>query len=140
MKKRIVVVEDDVQTAELMRIILDDAGFDVVNLYHGVDAVRYLEKEKADLILLDIRLPGYDGFEILERMHTNGMKQTAPIIMLSADVLSTSRQHAFDLGATDFVNKPFQINDLLNRITMAMETAVFPWPTLSPNWQHAPAN
>ena len=100
----------------------------------------YLEKNNADLVLLDIRLPGYDGFEILERMHTDNSKRAIPTVMLSADVMNSSRQHALDLGAKDFVNKPFRIDDLLNRIEMAMETAVFPWPTSLPNWQHAAAH
>ncbi len=148
MKKRIVVVEDDTQTAELLKIILDGAGFEVVNLYHGVDAVRFLEKEKFDLVLLDIRLPGYDGFEILEWLRTQSDKKAVPVVMLSADVMTNSRLRASDLGAVDYVCKPFQIDDLVNRIGAAMETAastahttgVFPWPAFTPTWQHAAAD
>ncbi len=140
MKKRVVVVEDDIQTAELVRIILEQAGYEVVNHYHGVDAMNYLKKESVDLVLLDIRLPGYDGFEILYWLRSESHQKTTPVIMLSADVMSNSQQWAEDLGANDYVCKPFQLDDFINRINAAIETAVIPWPTFSPSWHYAAAH
>lgn len=135
MKKRIVVIEDDDQTAKLIKIILEGAGYEVANLYHGVDALQYLAKESFDLVLLDVRLPGYDGFEILNWLRTKSGRKATPVIMLSADVMKSSHQRAFDLGAADYIDKPFQLDDLVNRIERVLKTAVFVWPTFSQNWQ-----
>ena len=140
MKKRVVVIEDDIQTGDLLRLILEQAGFDVINHYHGVDAIDYLTNERADLVLLDVRLPGYNGFEILKWLRSDSNHYATPVMMLTVDAQVASQRQAIDLGANDFVQKPFQVDDLVNRIWAAMETAVIPWPTFSPNWQYAAAH
>ena len=116
MRKKVLVVDDDIHIAELLRLILKRANLDVTLLYHGLDAINYLGDEKPDIILLDISIPGFDGFEILKWIRQKLGDQTTPVIMLSGYASSQSKDKAFELGANDYVIKPFNLHALTQTI------------------------
>ena len=131
--KNILIVEDDIQTARLLQLLMEREGFCVSTRYHGVDAIRFLEANMPDLILMDIQLPGYDGFEILHWLRVKKKRQMVPVILLTAYRSTYKRLLATELGATDLIFMPFKVHDLVARVHEAMNTAVFPLPT-TPSW------
>jgi len=120
MRRRVLVVEDDVQTAELLRLILKQAKFDVTTLFHGVDAIKYLGYEEPDIILLDVSIPGYDGFEILHWLRQKLGDVKTPVIMLSGHASLQTESLADALGANDYLVKPFDYHELTKRMDALM--------------------
>jgi len=114
MKRRILVVEDD---ASLARVISDNLiyeGFEVALANDGRRALKERQTFKPDLVLLDVMLPGMDGFEICRRL-SEEQSRTA-IIMLTARDQKTDKVHGLRLGADDYITKPFTLDELLARV------------------------
>jgi len=115
MKKRpyIMVVDDDQAILRLLKRTLEPEGFGVVIASNGRSALALLEEHKPDLVILDIMMPGLNGFQILRlmRQHSN-----IPVIMLTARCEMETSRDALNLGADDYVRKPFQTLELLARI------------------------
>lgn len=131
MRKHVLVVDDDIYIAELLRLILKRAGFDVTMLFHGVDVINYLGNEAPDIILLDMSLPGYDGLEILKWLRQKLGDENTPVIMLSAHATAQSKMLAQELGANDYVTKPFNLHALTERIRVLTKPAI---SSLSPDF------
>lgn len=120
MKKRLLVVEDD---AALARVLCDDlafAGFEVECVNDGDAAVRKIRAVPPDLILLDIMLPGRDGFEICSALRQGGR---TPIVMLTARGQKADKVRGLQLGADDYVTKPFHLEELVARIQAVLRRA-----------------
>ncbi|MFC1933718.1 response regulator transcription factor [Chloroflexota bacterium] len=115
--RQIMVVDDDQRMLYLLQRILQEEGYDVTLAADGVSAMALLEDVKPDLVLLDIRMPGPDGYQVLEtlRRHSN-----VPIIMVTAMHEVASVQRALTLGADDYVRKPFQPLELVARVRAKM--------------------
>lgn len=111
MKKQILIAEDDSAIVEVMKIILEEAGYQTLTLDSGEKVHATLQKEKPHLMLLDIWLSGEDGGEIAKRLKSDAKTKNTPIIMISAN--NETEQIAKDVGADGFLRKPFDINDLL---------------------------
>jgi two-component system, OmpR family, alkaline phosphatase synthesis response regulator PhoP len=111
--ERILVVEDDPDTAELLRIIIGAEGFAVTVVPEGETALAELARHPPDLILLDLMLPRMDGLEVCRRAR---LATTAPIIMLTARTSTADKVRGLTLGADDYVEKPFEPGELLARI------------------------
>jgi len=126
MRKHVLVIDDDIYIAELLRLILKRAGFDVTMLFHGVDAINYLGNEAPDIILLDVSMPGFDGFEILKWLRQKLGDENTPVIMLSGHASAQSKMLAQELGANDYVTKPFNLHALTERIRVLTETVLAP--------------
>ncbi len=109
---RILAVDDERPIAELLRISLTRAGYQCVCAYDGVSAANLIEKESFDLILLDIMLPGIDGFELMEYIRCTN----TPVIFLTAKNAVTDRVKGLKMGAEDYIVKPFDILELLARV------------------------
>lgn len=109
---RILAVDDEKAITELLRLSLKRAGYDCVCAYDGVQAADLIEKETFDLILLDIMLPGIDGFALMEYIQTTGV----PVIFLTARHDVSDRVRGLRLGAEDYVVKPFDVLELLARV------------------------
>ena len=109
---RILAVDDEKPIAELLRLSLKQAGYECVCAYDGVQAADFIEKETFDLILLDIMLPGIDGFELMEYIRTTGI----PVIFLTAKNAVADRVRGLRLGAEDYMVKPFDVLELLARV------------------------
>lgn len=114
MKKKILVVDDDEAIVEVIQLILEDQGYAVVTSDNG-DIFDLLEKERPDLILLDVLLSGHDGREIARLLKKDVTKKHIPILMISAH--PTAAATASDSGADAFLSKPFEIKDLLSLVS-----------------------
>lgn len=112
-QKRILVVEDDLKTAELVKLYLERAGYAVTVAYDGVVALEKVRQEQFDLVVLDIMLPGMDGLSVCRQVR---LESDVPVIMLTARVAESDRLQGFDSGADDYVVKPFSPRELVARV------------------------
>ncbi|MFC2004407.1 response regulator transcription factor [Chloroflexota bacterium] len=115
--RQIMVVDDDQRMLYLLQRILQEEGYDVILAADGVSAMALLEDAKPDLVLLDIRMPGPDGYQVLETLRR---QSNVPIIMVTAMHEVASVQRALTLGADDYVRKPFQPLELVARVRAKM--------------------
>ncbi|HEU4619730.1 MAG TPA: response regulator [Gammaproteobacteria bacterium] len=114
---RALVVEDSEHTAYLLAFMLERAGYAVTTAPNGRDAERVLSGEDpVDVVLLDLVLPHVSGFELLMQMRENPRRRSTPVVVLSGKGLEADVVRAFDLGADDFVSKPFRPQELMARI------------------------
>ena len=109
---RILAVDDERPIAELLRLSLTRAGYECACAYDGLEAANRIEKESFDLILLDIMLPGIDGFELMDYIRSTGI----PVIFLTAKNAVSDRVKGLRMGAEDYMVKPFDIQELLARV------------------------
>ncbi|WP_322991229.1 two-component system response regulator OmpR [Limnohabitans sp.] len=111
---KIVIVDDDARIRDLLRRYLSQEGFDVLLAEDGRALDRILQRETIDLVVLDLMLPGEDGLSICRRLRTAGIK--TPVIMLTAKVEDVDRINGLEIGADDYLGKPFNPRELLARI------------------------
>ncbi len=110
---KILVVDDDVNICELLRLYLVKEGWDVQVAYNGVKAMELFKSDAPDFVLLDIMLPGEDGFTILKNIRA---VSNVPVIMLTAKGETNDKITGLDFGADDYVCKPFNPKELIARI------------------------
>jgi DNA-binding response OmpR family regulator len=113
MGKKILIVEDEVRISQLMKMYLERETFLVDIADNGVDGLNIAIQEDIDLIILDVSMPGKDGFTVLEELRQS---KTTPVIMLSARGEAHDQKRGFDLGATDYILKPFSPRDVILKI------------------------
>lgn len=111
--KHILIVEDDVSIAKVEKRYLEMAGFKVTLEYTGIDGLKRALTEDFDFIILDLMLPGVDGFQIIERIRE---KKNIPVMMISAREEDFIKMRAFELGLDDYLTKPFSPNELVARV------------------------
>ncbi len=116
MPQRILVVDDDRQIVRLVRAYLEQAGYDVVVAYDGDAALHAIRSDKPDLVVLDLMLPGRDGWEITRIVRSDQQLAGIPIIMLTARVEDTDKIVGLELGADDYVSKPFNPREVVARV------------------------
>lgn len=109
---KILIVEDEKPISELIRMNLDEAGYQCECVYDGLAAADRLENSRYDLVLLDVMLPGADGFELMEYIRPSGI----PVIFLTARTEVRDRVRGLRAGADDYLGKPFEIVELLARV------------------------
>ena len=113
---RILIVEDEKPIAELIRLSLRRAGYHCQCVYDGLAAADVLERERFDFVLLDIMLPGVDGFSLLEYIRPTG----TPVIFLTAKNAVNDRVRGLRMGAEDYIVKPFEVLELLARVDVVL--------------------
>ncbi len=113
MKEKILVVDDEKNICDLLRMYLEKEGFSVVMAHNGVDAVNTFAAEKPDLVLLDIMLPQLDGWQVCREIRKT---DNTPIIMLTAKDEVFDKVLGLELGADDYVTKPFDTKEIVARI------------------------
>lgn len=113
---KILVVEDEDAIRDLICINLELVGYEVFSVEDGISARDFLEKQKVDLILLDVMIPGIDGFTLIEEIK----KYNKPIIFVTAKESVVDRVKGLRLGAEDYIVKPFEIMELLARIEVVL--------------------
>ena len=130
-KTRILVVDDELSIVIFVRAVLKDKGYEVLTAIDGDEAVQTMEKELPDLVITDIMMPGMDGFEVCRRLREWSQ---VPIIMLSAKGDETDKVKCLDLGADDYITKPFGEDELLARVRAVLRRteAAVAHPALSP--------
>jgi DNA-binding response OmpR family regulator len=115
-KAQILVVDDDANTRLLLKIILAGAGYNIALAADGEQAWKLLSANLPDLLLTDIMMPGLDGFALLERVRADPRTRTLPVILLSAKSSPDDLAKGLDLGADDYITKPFQKAELLAKL------------------------
>jgi two-component system alkaline phosphatase synthesis response regulator PhoP len=121
MSATILIVDDETQIVRVLQGYLEKASFAVLTAYDGAQALRMARQERPDLILLDLMLPGMDGMEVCRILRQE--QQTTPIIMLTARVEETERIIGLELGADDYITKPFSPREVLARVRAVLRRA-----------------
>lgn len=115
-KKKILVVDDEINIVELLTMNLEKNGFEVISCLTGEEGVRIAKNQIPDLILLDIMLPGISGVEVCSILQDDKLTYNIPIIMLTAKVNERDKIIGLEIGADDYITKPFSVRELLARI------------------------
>lgn len=123
MKKKILVVEDERTIADILVFNLEREGYEAIAAGDGPAGLKSALEDEPDLILLDVMLPGMDGFEVLRRVRE---KSQVPVIMLTAREEETDKVEALDMGADDYITKPFSMRELMARVKANMRRTVPP--------------
>jgi two-component system, OmpR family, response regulator ResD len=117
---KILVIEDEASIVQLVRLYLEEAGFTVRAVANGIAGVEAHAKERPDLVILDLMLPGLDGYEVCKRIRA--VAET-PILMLTARRTEDDRVMGLDLGADDYLTKPFSPRELVSRVRAILRRA-----------------
>jgi two-component system alkaline phosphatase synthesis response regulator PhoP len=123
MPQRILVVDDDKQIVRLVQSYLERAGFLVLTAYDGETALHAIRRERPDLIILDLMLPNRDGWEITRLIRGEPGLASLPIIMLTARVEDTDKIVGLELGADDYIPKPFNPHEVVARVRAVLRRA-----------------
>lgn len=123
MTQQILVVDDDKQIARLVRSYLEQAGFRVLTAFDGETALHAIRRERPDLIVLDLMLPDRDGWEITRIVRSDSYLAMLPIIMLTARVEDTDKIVGLELGADDYIAKPFNPREVVARVRAVLRRA-----------------
>ncbi len=123
MAHRILVVDDDRQIVRLVRSYLEKAGFSVLTAYDGEEALHIIRREKPDLIVLDLMLPKRDGPEITRIVRADQSLANIPILMLTARAEDTDKVLGLELGADDYLTKPFNPPEMVARVRAILRRA-----------------
>ena len=120
MKKGVILIVDDVSThLLLLQTILQEEGYDTIILDKSDKVVETMQNNSIDVVLLDIMMPGMDGFNVLDKISKDEALIKIPVIVISAKIDSWSIKNAMDKGAFDYITKPINIQDLRNKIKTA---------------------
>lgn len=120
-KSKILIVEDDPDVAEMLNAYFGVQGYEVFTANWGEDGVRTGQAEQPDLVILDIRLPDIDGYEVARRLRSDRRTNTIPIIFLTEKRDRADRLHGLELGADDYITKPFDVQELRLRVRNSLE-------------------
>ena len=113
MEEKVLLVDDDAALLEVMTIVLSSEGYRVVTAADGAEALREVVQDGLDLVVLDVMLPRVSGFEVLKKIRE---KSDVPVVMLTAKGQSVDKVVGLELGADDYITKPFDTKELLARI------------------------
>jgi two-component system cell cycle response regulator DivK len=120
---RILVVEDNPLNLKLVRDVLQFAGYEVVEAQSGEDGLRAAQADPPDLVLMDLQLPGIDGFETLHRLRRGGLGRDVPVVAVTAFAMAEDRQRASLAGFDGFVEKPISVRALPRQVEEFLKTA-----------------
>ena len=115
---QILVVDDSAFTRATLTALVKALGYDVVEATNGDEALELVSSTSPDAIVLDLLMPGKDGFEVLKELHAK--ESTIPIIVLTADIQETSKEKCADLGVVAFLNKPIQQEEVRAALATAL--------------------
>ena len=120
-KSKILIVEDDLDVAEMLNAYFRVQGYEVFTVNWGEDGVRAAQTVLPDLVILDIRLPDIDGYEVARRIRTDRRTSEIPIIFLTEKRERIDRLQGFEVGADDYITKPFDVQELRLRVRNALK-------------------
>ena len=118
---RILVVEDNQDNMTLIVDVLSSLGYDVIQAINGEKGIEATQKEKPDLILMDLSLPVMDGWTATKKIKSDPELNSIPIIALSAHTMAKERQRATDAGCDDYITKPLELPELISKLTKHLE-------------------
>ncbi|AFF22893.1 response regulator transcription factor [Corynebacterium pseudotuberculosis] len=116
--KRILVVDDEPNIVELLNVSLKFQGFDVATANSGVEALEIAKEFKPDAFILDVMMPGMDGYELLPKLRAEGLD--GPVLYLTAKDAVEHRIHGLTIGADDYVTKPFSLEEVITRLRVIL--------------------
>ncbi|MEO0250196.1 MAG: response regulator [candidate division WOR-3 bacterium] len=116
MAKKILVIEDDPAITRLVDYSLKHEGYDVITASNGLEGIRKAKYETPDLVILDVMLPGMDGFEICHRLRSDAATEKLPILMFSAKAQEMDRTTGMKVGADDYLPKPAAPAEIVSRV------------------------
>jgi len=115
-KGRVLVVEDNMDTYEIVSFILEKSGYETFLAANGRDGTNAAIKQIPDLIIMDISMPGMDGWTAINLIKQDMRTSAIPLIVLSAHALPADRKRAIGAGASDYITKPMDLNDLVKSV------------------------
>jgi len=115
-KKKILVVDDEVDLVETVRFPLEMEGFDVLVSYNGEDALNQARKVSPDLIILDLMLPKLDGYKVCRLLKFDERYKHIPILMLTAKTQEKDKTLGMETGANEYITKPFEMDYLMEKV------------------------
>ncbi|MFA6350234.1 MAG: response regulator [Candidatus Omnitrophota bacterium] len=116
MAKKILIIDDEKDAVDFVACRLEASGYQVVSAYDGADGLKKAVDQKPNLILLDLMMPGIDGFEVLRRLKMDDHARNIPVIIFTCRGESDSIFRAQDLGSVDYIIKPFESQELLDLV------------------------
>ena len=122
MPQTVMVVDDDRDILELARLVLEGGGFRVVEAPSGAEALRLLGEQRPDLILLDINMPGMDGWQVLRIIKIDDRTSSIPVALFSIKSQLRDRVQGLQGGACDYIAKPFACDELLGRVRHILDS------------------
>jgi two-component system KDP operon response regulator KdpE len=117
----VLIVDDELDTVEMLKIIFRKAGFNVVSAVSGKEAVKKFADTSPNVVLLDLHMPEMDGWEVLHELQR---LSDTPVMIISANVLGESVARALDIGAYDYIRKPFHANELISRVRSVLRRSM----------------
>lgn len=114
--RRILIVEDEESLLKLESILLSSRGYQVAGVKDGLAALKALAEESFDLVLLDIMMPGIDGFEVCRRIRENPLTREIPVVMLTAKKSAADQAKGVEVGADAYITKPFKSVKIMDMI------------------------
>jgi DNA-binding response OmpR family regulator len=121
MGRKILVVDDEKDLLDLMEIILGGEGYLVATAVNGAEALKRVEGEHPDLILLDIMMPVMDGWEVLRSLKMNEQTSRIPVVLVTAKIGNEDRRRGLEAGAADYICKPFAPREVLSRVKLLLQ-------------------
>ena len=128
MRKKILVVEDDTDLLDIMRLALKSAGYSTASATNGIEALKKARTLSPDLIILDLVLPELDGFAVCETLRKDRATASVPIIVVTGLSSEFTRLAGFESGATDYVTKPVSLCELVSKIDAWLRRTAKPSP------------
>lgn len=122
-KKKILVVDDEINIVELIKMNLESSGYEIIEAYTGMEAITKTNSDIPDLILLDLMLPDIDGTQLCQMLRLNEETKDIPIIMITAKSEEADKVQGLSMGADDYITKPFGIRELEARIKTVLRRA-----------------
>ena len=110
--KKVLVVDDEPDTLELVKLVLESAGFKTMLATSGRDALKLAQESKPDLVLLDIMMPDMDGYDTMRAIRKLARFRTLPVIALTAKAMKGDREKCLEAGASDYITKPVSMEQL----------------------------
>ena len=119
--QQVLVIEDEANILLSLRFVLEQAGYEVRTAASGREGLAELQRQRPDLLILDLMLPDVSGYELCQQVRADQELADIPVLVLTARAQQTERLKGIEVGATEYVTKPFRVSDLLGRVARLVE-------------------
>lgn len=120
-RPKVLIAEDEETIVESLSFLMEKEGYDVRVATDGQTAISMIARDAPDMVLLDVMMPGCDGFEVVRAVRSDANTKLIPIMMLTAKTREVDRRKGLELGVDDFVTKPFSTRDVVSRVRALLE-------------------
>ena len=124
-REKLLIVDEEIDALTALKVALEAEGYNVIVALDGFEGIEKAKTENPDVILLDIMMPGMDGFEVCRRLKSDPSSENIPVIMLTAKGETDDKVEGLELGADDYVTKPFNLKELKARIRTVLRRSSF---------------